>query len=67
MANPEHEAELDGLDRLTVVLYRLGLLACAVGQVLVAFDSSRTVSLRSKVPLESHLLHGLKAARRESS
>ncbi len=38
MANPEHEAELDGLDRLTVVLYRLGLLACAVGQVLVALD-----------------------------
>ncbi len=38
MANPEHEAELTGLDRFTVVLYRLGLLACAVGQGMVALD-----------------------------
>ncbi len=36
MANPEHVAELTGLDRLTVGLYRLGLLACAVGMGMVA-------------------------------
>ena len=36
MANPEHVAELTDLDRVTVVLYRVGLLCCALGQGLVA-------------------------------
>jgi uncharacterized integral membrane protein len=31
MANPEHVAELDGLDRLTVRLYRAGLVAVFAG------------------------------------
>jgi uncharacterized integral membrane protein len=31
LANPEHTAELDGFDRMTVGLYRSGLLVSAVG------------------------------------
>ena len=41
MAHPEHEAELTGLDQLTVSLYRLGLLLCAVGQGIVAVGSTQ--------------------------
>lgn len=36
MANPEHVAVLDGLDRLTVRLYRTGLFIAAIGLLLVA-------------------------------
>lgn len=36
MANPEHVPLLDGFDRLTVVLYRLGIAFAAVGLVAVS-------------------------------
>lgn len=36
MANPEHVPELDGFDRLTVVLYRSGLAIGTVGVGLLA-------------------------------
>lgn len=36
MANPEHVPELDGFDRLTVMIYRSGIAVGAVGLALLA-------------------------------
>ena len=51
MANPEHIPQMDGLDRLTVVLYRSGLSLGALGVALLALAPVLPVQTAALYPL----------------